>query len=170
MGLLQDARLAEARRLGVSIDLEISSSPLVVIGTRIQIEQVMLNLVRNAFDAMRDQPVAHRTVAIRAASAGARGVIITVCDAGAGLSPEVAEQVFEPFFTTKPEGMGMGLAISRSIVEAHGGQIRATPNETHGTTFWVELPPDVDADRDQRADRAPTAARAERALALSRGR
>jgi signal transduction histidine kinase len=79
-------------------------------------------------------------------------VIITVRDAGAGLSPEVAEQVFDPFFTTKPEGMGMGLAISRSIVEAHGGHIRATPNETHGTTFWVELPPDADEDRDQRAE------------------
>ena len=153
-GLLQDvAHLVapEARRLGVSIDLEISSS-LVVIGSRIQIEQVMLNLVRNAFDALRDQPVAQRTVSIRAVSAGEGGVIIAVRDAGVGLSPEVAQQVFEPFFTTKPDGMGMGLAISRSIVEAHGGQIRATPNETHGTTFWVELPPDADADRDQRAE------------------
>jgi signal transduction histidine kinase len=64
----------------------------------------------------------------------------------------VAQQVFEPFFTTKPEGMGMGLAISRSIVEAHGGQIRATPNETRGTTFWVELPRDADEDRDQPAE------------------
>ena len=149
-GLLQDvARLAapEARRLGVSIDLEISPAPLVVVGARIQIEQVMLNLMRNAFDAMRDQPVAERTVAICAASAAEGGVIIAVRDAGTGLSPEVAQQVFEPFFTTKPEGMGMGLAISRSIVEAHGGQIRATPNETRGTTFWVELPPDADEDR-----------------------
>jgi two-component system sensor kinase FixL len=148
-GLLQDVtRLVapEARRLGVSIDLEISSSPLLVVGTRIQIEQVMLNLLRNAFDAMRDQPVAERTVAIHAASAGEGGVIIAVRDAGAGLSPEVAQQVFEPFFTTKPEGMGMGLAISRSIVEAHGGQIRATPNEKRGTTFWVELPPDADSE------------------------
>jgi two-component system sensor kinase FixL len=157
-GLLQDvARLVEpeARRLGVSIDLEISSSPLGVIGTRIQIEQVMLNLVRNAFDAMRDQPVAERTVAIRAASAREGGVIIAVRDAGVGLSPEVAQQVFEPFFTTKSEGMGMGLAISRSIVEAHGGQIRATPNETRGTTFWVELPPDADEDRDLPAESGP---------------
>jgi C4-dicarboxylate-specific signal transduction histidine kinase len=145
--LLQDvARLIapEARRLGVSIDLEISAAPLVVVGTRIQIEQVVLNLVRNAFDAMRDQPVAERTVAIGAESAGEGGVIIAVRDAGAGLSPEVAQQVFEPFFTTKPQGMGMGLAISRSIVEAHGGEIRATPNETRGTTFWVKLPTDAD--------------------------
>ena len=151
-GLLQDvARLIapEARRLGVSIDLEISSAPLVVVGARIQIEQVMFNLVRNAFDAMRDQPVAERTVAIRAASAGEDGVMIAVRDAGAGLSPEVAPQAFEPFFTTKPEGMGMGLAICRSIVEAHGGQIRATPNETRGTTFWVKLPPDVDEAHDR---------------------
>jgi two-component system, LuxR family, sensor kinase FixL len=148
--LLQDvARLVapEARWLGASIELEVSSSPLVVVGTRIQIEQVILNLVRNAFDAMRDQPVAERTVTIRAARAEEGGVIIAVRDAGAGLCPDVAPQVFEPFFTTKPEGMGMGLAISRSIVEAHGGEIRATPNETHGTTFWVELPRDVDKAR-----------------------
>jgi two-component system, LuxR family, sensor kinase FixL len=153
--LLQDvARLIapEARRLGVSIDLEISAAPLVVVGARIQIEQVMLNLVRNAFDAMRDQPVAERTVAISAESAGEGGVIIAVRDAGAGLSPEVAQQVFEPFFTTKPQGMGMGLAISRSIVEAHGGQIRATPNETRGTTFWVKLPTDADEHRDRPAE------------------
>ena len=153
-GLLQDvARLLapEARRLGVSIDLEVSAAPLVVLGTRIQIEQVMLNLVRNAFDAMREQPVAERRVAIRAASAGEGGVTIAVRDAGSGLSDEVAQQVFEPFFTTKPDGMGMGLAISRSIVEAHGGRIHATPNETRGTTFWVKLPPDVDEDRDRPA-------------------
>src|SRR5262249_46644778 len=141
----------EARRLGVSIDLEVSAAPLVVLGTRIQIEQVMLNLVRNAFDAMREQPVAERRVAIRAASAGEGGVTIAVRDAGSGLSDEVAQQVFEPFFTTKPDGMGMGLAISQSIVEAHGGRIHATPNETRGTTFWVKLPPDVAEDRDRPA-------------------
>ena len=148
--LLHDvARLVapEARRLGASIELEIASSPLVVVGTRIQIEQVILNLVRNALDAMRGAPIERRSVAIHAASACEGGVVIAVRDAGAGLSPEVAPQVFDPFFTTKPEGMGMGLAISRSIVEAHGGHIRATPNDTHGTTFWVELPPDVDEDR-----------------------
>jgi len=154
-GLLQDvARLVapEARRLGVSIELDISAAPLGVIGTRIQIEQVMLNLVRNAFDAMRGKPVAERTVAIRAMSAGEGGVIIAVRDAGVGLSPDVAQQIFEPFFTTKSEGMGMGLAISRSIVEAHGGRIRATPNGTRGTTFVVELPPDADEDRNLRAE------------------
>jgi len=145
--LLHDvARLVapEARRLGASIELEISSSPLVVVGTRIQIEQVILNLVRNALDAMREAPIERRSVAVHAASTSEGGVIIAVRDAGTGLSPEVAPQVFDPFFTTKPEGMGMGLAISRSIVEAHGGEIRATPNKTHGTTFWVELPRDVD--------------------------
>ncbi len=125
-----------------------------VVATRIQIEQVMLNLVRNAFDAMRDQPVTERKVAIRATSAAGGGVIIAVRDMGAGLSAEVAQQVFEPFFTTKAEGMGMGLAISRSIVEAHGGQIRATPNERRGTTFWVELPPDADEDRYPAAETA----------------
>jgi C4-dicarboxylate-specific signal transduction histidine kinase len=148
--LLHDvARLVapEARRLGASIELEVSSSPLVVVGTRIQIEQVILNLVRNALDAMREAPIERRSVTIHAASASEGGVIIAVHDAGTGLSPEVAPQVFDPFFTTKPEGMGMGLAISRSIVEAHGGEIRATPNETHGTTFWVELPRDVDKAR-----------------------
>src|SRR5262249_60905132 len=74
-----------------------------------------------------------------------------VGDAASGLSDEVGQRAFEPFFTTKPDGMGMGLAISRSIVEAHGGRIHATPNETRGTTFWVKLPPDVDEDRDRPA-------------------
>ena len=95
-----------------------------VLGDRVQLQQVMLNLIMNAIDAMvtiNDRP---RTLLIKSAK-DAEGVLIQVQDSGRGLDPEQADRIFESFFTTKPEGIGMGLSISRSIVEAHGGRLQA---------------------------------------------
>ena len=108
-----------------------------------QIEQVILNLVRNGFEATasrEDQESELREVVIRTARAG-RGAEISVSDTGSGMSPEVAARLFEPFFTTKRDGLGLGLSISRSIVEAHDGRLWASANVPRGATFHVELPP-----------------------------
>jgi signal transduction histidine kinase len=88
---------------------------------------------------MRDRGEGPRKIVVRTAEVDF-GVKIEVMDSGPGIAPDVAPYVFEPFFTSKPEGMGMGLAISRSIVEGHGGRIWASPGEVQGTTFTVELP------------------------------
>ena len=105
----------------------------------IQIEQVVINLLLNALEAI-DVPVCPREIDVSTSAAGEHGVQVAVCDAGVGLDATAIERVFEPFFTTKPDGLGMGLAISRSIVEAHGGRLWATPNDTAGTTFCFVLP------------------------------
>jgi signal transduction histidine kinase len=103
----------------------------------VQIEQVLINLIRNAIEAGRpdDEEIVVETRRIDGTAVG-----ILVRDRGAGLSDEVREHLFEPFYSTKQDGLGMGLAISRSIVEAHGGTIRAEPNAGRGTTFRVVLP------------------------------
>jgi signal transduction histidine kinase len=106
----------------------------------IQLQQVLLNLVINAFDAMRDTPVPHRKVVI-ATERNGEGIIRTsVRDYGLGISEEARERVFEHFFTTKPKGLGMGLAIVRSIVESHGGTIVAENAEGGGARFQFTLP------------------------------
>ena len=105
----------------------------------IQIEQVVINLLLNALEAI-DVPGRAREIDVRTSSAGDSGVQVAVRDAGIGLDAGAIEQIFEPFFTTKPDGLGMGLAISRSIVEAHGGRLWATPNDAAGATFCFVLP------------------------------
>ena len=105
----------------------------------IQIEQVVINLLLNALEAI-DAPGRAREIDVRTSPVDGSGVQVAVCDAGAGLDAAAIEQIFEPFFTTKPDGLGMGLAISRSIVEAHGGRLWATPNQTAGATFCFVLP------------------------------
>ena len=110
-----------------------------VLGDRIQLQQVMLNLIMNAIDAMlmiKDRP---RTLLIKSVK-DAEDVRIEVHDSGKGIDPEHASRIFDSFFTTKQEGIGMGLSISRSIVEAHGGRLRATPGSSHGAVFQMILP------------------------------
>jgi PAS domain S-box-containing protein len=114
-----------------------------VVGDRIQLEQVLLNLVMNGMEAMHQIPEDRRHLSIAAQSQVSEGkalILISVTDSGIGLSAEDQSRLFEAFYTTKAEGMGMGLAISRSIVEAHGGRLWATPNTGRGATFQFVLP------------------------------
>ena len=114
-----------------------------VLGDRIQLQQVLLNLVINSIEAMNKVPEDQRRLFIEAQSHVSEDksfVLITVTDSGIGLKAEDLPKLFQTFYTTKAEGMGMGLAISRSIVEAHGGRIWATPNADLGATFQFMLP------------------------------
>jgi signal transduction histidine kinase len=124
----------------VSLSLDLSPHLRRVHGDRIQLQQVLLNLMMNALDAMKDMSGGHRGVVVRTKTTNARTVQVSVKDFGAGVSPEKLEQIFEPFVTTKPHGMGLGLSICRSIIQAHGGRIGTTNNEDRGATFWFTLP------------------------------
>jgi signal transduction histidine kinase/integral membrane sensor domain MASE1 len=122
------------------ISLELHPHPVVVSGDRVQLEQVLLNLVVNAMDAMAETPNGQRTVMVRTERMDGSGAHVAVEDAGTGLANQPVERLFEPFYTTKPAGMGMGLSVAKSIVEAHGGIIWATNNPTRGATFHFALP------------------------------
>jgi len=124
----------------VVLALELAPTPVVVSGDRVQLEQVILNLLVNAIDAMEEAPGGERTVVVRSEANGNELVHVAVQDAGTGLREGILDRVFEPFFTTKPAGMGMGLSIAKSIIEAHGGAIWATNNPTRGATFHFSLP------------------------------
>jgi C4-dicarboxylate-specific signal transduction histidine kinase len=124
---------------GVTVQTELAADIPTVLGDRVQLQQVILNLIMNGIDAMSmitDRP---RDLLIKSARCP-DGVLAQVQDSGSGLDPEDADSIFEPFFTTKPQGMGMGLSISRSIVEAHGGRLWATPGSLHGAIFQFTLP------------------------------
>jgi len=129
----------EARDLGIALRLELSPQPLDVEVDAIQLEQVILNLVRNGFEAMADGGTP-RELSIETGARDAAAVELVVRDTGAGLSQAAAGRLFEPFFTTKRDGLGLGLHISRSIIEAHGGQLWASPNPPRGAAFHVVLP------------------------------
>jgi C4-dicarboxylate-specific signal transduction histidine kinase len=106
----------------------------------VQLQQVLLNLIINAIEAMSGIKERPRALTIASASDGPDIVFVEVSDAGTGLDPAHAPHLFEPFYTTKAEGLGIGLSISRSIVEAHGGRLSAAPNTPHGTVFIFSLP------------------------------
>jgi PAS domain S-box-containing protein len=136
--------LAGGKANGVAIAFRLDPALPPVLVDRIQIEQVLVNLVRNAFEAMSDDAgdgggTARRELVVAATPAGPGSVVVSVADTGPGLAPEVAGRPFEPFASTKPEGMGVGLAICRTIVEAHGGRIWAESNPS-GTVFRFTLP------------------------------
>ena len=133
---------SEGRQRQVALRLDLAPHVPAVWADGIQIEQVILNLIRNAFEAMQTVDVADRGLVVRTAPSGEAAVEIAVSDAGPGITPEHADAVFDPFFTTKPDGLGIGLAISRSIVEAHGGRLWATPNPQRGATFHFTIPTD----------------------------
>jgi two-component system, LuxR family, sensor kinase FixL len=108
-------------------------------GDKIQLQQVLLNLLLNAFDAMKDCSVEDREVSLRV-EGGAGMVEVSVSDHGTGLTSDKLDKIFQPFFTTKREGLGMGLSISRSIIEAHGGRLWAENNNGRGATFHFTVP------------------------------
>jgi two-component system, LuxR family, sensor kinase FixL len=131
----------EARQSAISIRTELADQLPAVLADHIQIEQVLLNLMRNSIDAINGHHGQLREILI-STRLGADGMVeASVQDSGAGFDPQLAEQLFEPFFTTKPQGMGVGLSISRSIIEAHGGRIRADRLPGQGTCFSLSLPP-----------------------------
>jgi C4-dicarboxylate-specific signal transduction histidine kinase len=139
--LIQEAvEVAAAGRAGenVSIRYDLDAKADRVLADRTQVQQVVLNLVRNAFEAMADCP--RRELAI-GSRLGEGEVVAYVADTGPGLAPELEGRLFEPFVSGKPGGMGVGLSISRNIIEAHGGRIWAGRNATGGATFHFSLPP-----------------------------
>ncbi|HYS07628.1 MAG TPA: MASE1 domain-containing protein [Myxococcales bacterium] len=125
---------------GTTMTLELDASPVLVNGDRVQLEQVILNLLINAMDAMGEVAEIERTIVVRTENTAANGVHVAIQDAGTGLREGTKDRIFEPFYTTKAAGMGMGLSIARSIIEAHGGSIWATNNQTRGATFHFALP------------------------------
>jgi len=131
---------ADARQAGVTIRLAFGPDIVPVAGDAIQIDQVVLNLIRNGVDAVADMPAERRAVVVGLSPGDNGSVEISVADSGPGLPAEVADRLFEPFVSTKPGGLGMGLSISRTIVEAHHGRIWTSPNPTGGTRFHVSLP------------------------------
>jgi PAS domain S-box-containing protein len=129
----------EFLRGGVAVQADLAPDVPNVLGDRIQLQQVLLNLILNGIDAMRKISHQSRELIIKSAK-HSEGVLIQVHDSGVGVDPEQADRIFEPFFTTKPQGIGMGLSISRSIIEAHGGRLWFTPGPSHGVVFQFTLP------------------------------
>jgi signal transduction histidine kinase len=130
----------EADRRGVSIETGLAPNLPSVTGDRVRLQQVLLNLVINALDAMNDVMDRPRTIMIRTEARESKSILVAVEDSGVGLGPEKELRLFDAFYTTKPAGLGMGLSISRSIVEEHGGRLWAAPNEGPGATFQFTLP------------------------------
>jgi two-component system sensor kinase FixL len=125
--------LVGAKERGVRVRFNLDPTVDLVLADKVQIQQVMLNLVRNAIEAMEASD--RRELTIATAPAPGALVAVSVADSGAGIAPEISAQLFQPFITTKPHGMGVGLSISRTIIEAHGGQISVEPNPGGGTVF-----------------------------------
>jgi signal transduction histidine kinase len=124
----------------VQIRLELGAGLPPVCGDRVQLQQVILNLLMNGLDAMRESGEGERSLVLRTSSPDPAHVVVAVEDSGIGIDKADLERVFHAFYTTKPEGLGMGLAIARSIVEAHHGRLEARSNPERGATFTLTLP------------------------------
>jgi two-component system sensor kinase FixL len=129
--------LVGAKDRGIRVQFKFHPAVDLVLADRVQIQQVILNLIRNAMDAMEDSPSRELSVSVTPVEDGF--IRISVADSGTGIAPEIAEQLFQPFVTTKREGMGVGLSISRTIVETHGGKIWVEPGQNGGTIFHFTL-------------------------------
>jgi len=130
--------LVGSREYGIEVDVELGSGADRVLVDRIQIQQVLLNLIRNAIEAMIDSPV--RQLTISAVPDGSGMIQLSVADTGKGISPDTIGQIFQPFVTSKEQGMGIGLSICRTIIEAHGGRIWFEPGRAGGTVFHFTIP------------------------------
>ena len=131
-------------RHGIVLDTALTPGLPPIMADRIQLQQVLMNLLLNACDAVREAPPERRRIVIRSTAEQREedpGAVIVVEDAGVGFRETDADRLFDAFYTTKPGGLGMGLSISRSIVDRHGGRLWATANAEHGATFHVALPP-----------------------------
>jgi C4-dicarboxylate-specific signal transduction histidine kinase len=136
----------EAVKNGASVQTALGQGLPLIEGDRVQLQQVVLNLIVNAVQAMGAVAEGARDLLITTAQAEPDGVLVAVKDTGPGLAPTSFERVFEPFYTTKPEGLGMGLSICRSIIEAHGGRLWASANVPHGAAFQFALPVQPDGE------------------------
>jgi PAS domain S-box-containing protein len=137
---------SEAMRYGISVRTELAADLPQIVGDRVQLQQVMMNLIMNSIDAMKDVD-GTRLLAIKSQPAEDQQLQVSVSDTGIGLSTQQAERIFNAFFTTKPHGTGMGLRISQSIIESHGGRLWAANNSPRGATFHFTLPATVAAYR-----------------------
>ena len=130
----------EALKNGVSVKTEFANGLPIITGDRVQLQQVVLNLILNALQAMGGDREGAGQVLITTSQTESNDPCIGIQDTGPGLSSEILSRLFEPFYTTKPNGMGLGLAICRSIIEAHGGRLWAEANEPRGAVFQFTLP------------------------------
>jgi PAS domain S-box-containing protein len=131
---------SEVQRNGIVLGLHLAEAVPLILADRIQVQQVLLNLLMNAIEAMSDRGEGPRELVIRSDPEGSQGVLVAVQDSGPGLDPQSVDRLFDAFYTTKSHGLGMGLAISRSIIEAHGGRLWATANVPRGVVFQFTLP------------------------------
>ena len=131
---------SDAATRKVALEIDVASELPSVMGDPVHLQQVLLNLILNAMDAVEDVPAARRKVTVRAQRHSEGEIEVAVEDSGLGITPERLGRLFEPFFITKANGMGIGLSISRTIIEAHGGRIWAENDAVVGTTFHFSLP------------------------------
>jgi signal transduction histidine kinase len=134
----------EATRHSISVQTELAGDLPQLVGDRVQLQQVLMNLMINGLDAMKDGD-GTRELAIKSQRVDNDQLQVSVSDTGVGLPQEHAEQIFNAFFTTKIHGTGMGLRISRTIVESHGGRLWASDNSPRGASFYFTLPIKADA-------------------------
>ncbi|MGD9612000.1 MAG: PAS domain-containing protein [Kiritimatiellia bacterium] len=148
------SHLVHSELIGRNIDLVLDLSPALpaIPANRVEMQQVLLNLMVNAMDAMRDQPAARRQLRIETFAAGG-GVRVAVRDRGPGIPEKTMADIFRPFFTTKTQGLGMGLVISRTMMEAHGGKLWAENAPDGGAIFWIEFPMQEEGARGERNSR-----------------
>ena len=136
VALLRD----EAVRYNISVRMELAADLPHIAGDRVQLQQVAMNLIVNSIEAMKEVD-GIREMVIQSQRGENEQILVSVRDTGIGLPPQLAERIFDPFFTTKPHGTGMGLRISRSIIESHGGRLWAVGSPGRGATFHLMLPP-----------------------------
>ena len=136
----------EVQQKGIALTLQLAPNLPPVLGDRILLQQVILNLTMNAVEAMAAARSESPSLVITSAHDG-DGVVVAVRDSGPGLDPKTLDHVFEAFYTTRPEGMGIGLAVSRTIVETHGGQLWAAANQPRGAVFQFRLPAGAEGQR-----------------------
>jgi C4-dicarboxylate-specific signal transduction histidine kinase len=135
---------SETARYAIAVRMELTADLPHVMGDRVQLQQVMMNLIMNSVDAMKEVD-GTRELAIKSLLAQDGQLTVSVSDTGVGLPSQQANQIFDAFFTTKVHGTGMGLRISRSIIESHGGRLSASPNFPRGASFHLALPTIVEA-------------------------
>jgi two-component system sensor kinase FixL len=129
--------LVGAKDQGVRVSFSLDPAAQLVLADKVQVQQVLLNLIRNAIEAMAESD--KRELAIGVCQVEEEMVAVSVTDTGSGIAPEMRAQLFQPFVTTKRQGMGVGLSISRTIIESHGGRIWAEANPSGGTIFQFTL-------------------------------
>ena len=132
----------EIQQNQISMQTQLSDDAPLIQGDRVQLQQVLLNLLLNAIEALSSVSIGSRHLVVASAKKDSESVLVSIYDSGKGFPPDDLGRLFDPFYTTKSDGIGMGLTISRSIVESHGGRIWATPNSPRGAVFQFTLPVD----------------------------